>query len=117
MKLAHLRACGALYARARALFTFGIMRKASKRICTNTSSTEAFKSSLNVFIQVDTLSESKKNTPFEEDVFKALDHARAIQSVIDRTYTLEQIPVAHRYVETRQKLGHIVINIDHQSVS
>jgi NADPH:quinone reductase-like Zn-dependent oxidoreductase len=44
---------------------------------------------------------------------KELIEAGTIQSVIDRTYTLEQIPVAHRYIETGQKLGHVVITIDH----
>ena len=40
-----------------------------------------------------------------------------IQSIIDRTYPLEQIPVAHRYVETGHKIGHVIITIDHQLVS
>jgi len=44
---------------------------------------------------------------------KELIEAGTIQSVIDRTYPLEQIPVAHRYIETGQKLGHVVITIEH----
>jgi NADPH:quinone reductase-like Zn-dependent oxidoreductase len=44
---------------------------------------------------------------------KELIEAGTIQSVIDRTYPLEQIPVAHRYIETGQKLGHVVITIGH----
>lgn len=35
-----------------------------------------------------------------------------IKSIIDRTYLLEQIPDAHRYVESGKKIGHVVIKIN-----
>ena len=42
---------------------------------------------------------------FEE--FGTVHHARGV----DRTYTLEQIVDAYRYVETQQKVGSVVITV------
>ena len=51
----------------------------------------------------------------KEDVLfiKELVEAGKFAPVIDRTYSLEQVPDAYRYVELKQKIGNVVINITH----
>ena len=48
-------------------------------------------------------------------VLKELIEAGTIQSFIDRCYPLDQIAEAHRYVDTGQKKGNVVVTVAHDN--
>jgi len=66
-----------------------------------------------VYLNVLTSSNGLKLKPDNLLFLKKLMEEKKLVSVIDRSYTLEQIIEAHRYVDKGHKKGNVVINVAH----
>ena len=68
-----------------------------------------------VFLNVDKdsggVGKSKDHIEFLTFLHELME-AGKLKSIIDRTYPFEQIPEAHKYVETGRKRGAVIVTVD-----
>jgi len=68
-----------------------------------------------IYLNVDPASDKikKKDVVFLLEELKALIEAGKLKAVIDRTYTMDQIVEAHRYVDKGRKKGNVAVTVVH----
>jgi NADPH:quinone reductase-like Zn-dependent oxidoreductase len=62
-----------------------------------------------------TYTRSVKDNLSDLEYLKSLFSQGSTQAVIDKSYSLEELASAYRYVETGRKKGNVVIKIPHDS--